>query len=565
MRMKRKKIFLVLMSLGVVVLIVLFISAYQKQTRQPPVLQSPESSMLNGSSPVIDLPVVSSDQPRQDDVHVSLKPTWKKVRPGAGHPHPESMDIDTAILPVDGEGLITWERTAWTGDLDGMKKRRVIRALVPYSGTFYFLDNGRKRGLIYDALMEYEKFLNAGKTSSPLSTHIVVIPTPRDRLIPYLLDGYGDIAAGNLTITDQRRELVDFTDPTLKDVDEILVTGTQVPIVHSIFELSGKEVAVRKSSSYYESLVKLNRTLKSLGKKPVILVLVDEYLEDEDMLELVNAGILPRMVIDSHKGKFWAEIFPDIRILPNIKLRTGGEIAWAIRKNSPQLKKNINRFVKTIKKGSLTGNILFRRYLQNTRYVDDIASKKARDRYRETIALFKKYGKKYDFPYLLLTALAYQESGLDQSKRSRAGAVGIMQVMPATARDRNVHIDHIEKLENNIHAGTRYLRFMADRYFSDPDLTPLNRDLLTIASYNAGPTRIQRLRKEAARRGLDPDVWFNNVEVVAAARIGRETVQYVRNIFKYYIAYDYIAKKARIKKAAKETWSSKRKDNVSVR
>jgi membrane-bound lytic murein transglycosylase MltF len=429
-----------------------------------------------------------------------------------------------------------------------MLKRRVIRALVPFSRTFFFLDRGRKRGLTYDELMEYEKFLNRRAKNRSLNVHIVVIPTPRNRLFSDLVAGYGDIAAGNLTITPERKKLVDFSDPTMVNVREIIVSGPASPKVSSIFDLSGKEIVVRKSSSYYESLQTLNTTLASIGKKPIKVTIADEYLEDEDLLEMVNSGILPFIIIDSHKGEFWAKIFPRIRLHHELKLRTGGEIAWAIRKHSPRLKKSVNRFVRTIRKGTLTGNILFRRYLQNTGYIKNILSEKSRKRYEKTISLFKKYAGKYDFPYLLLTARAYQEAGLDQSKRSAAGAVGIMQILPSTARDKNVNIKNINRLENNIHAGTRYLRFMANRYFSDSKLTPLNRDLFTIASYNAGPGRVARLRKEAARRGLDPNVWFNNVEVVAAARIGRETVQYVRNIYKYYVAYDYIMKKEQLKK-----------------
>lgn len=146
----------------------------------------------------------------------------------------------------------------------------------------------------------------------------------------------------------------------------------------------------------------------------------------------------------------------------------------------------------------------------------------------------------YKFDWLMLAALAFQESGIDQSKKSHVGAVGIMQVMPSTAKNKNVGIPNIEEIEANIHAGTKYLRFMMDRYFDDPEIDTLNRGLFSFAAYNAGPVKVSKLRKEAAKMGLDPNVWFRNVEIVAAKRIGRETVQYVSNIFKYYLAYRYI-------------------------
>jgi len=172
-------------------------------------------------------------------------------------------------------------------------------------------------------------------------------------------------------------------------------------------------------------------------------------------------------------------------------------------------------------------------------------------KFQDTVALFRKYADEYDFDYLKIMALAYQESHLDQSKRSDAGAIGIMQILPSTARDPNVNIPDIKILEKNIHAGNKYLRFLYDRYFNDSGIDPLNRILFTFASYNAGPGKMTRLRKEAAKMGLDPNVWFRNVEVVVAKRIGRETVQYVSNIYKYFVAYRLIVNQLRIKKKAK--------------
>jgi membrane-bound lytic murein transglycosylase MltF len=136
-----------------------------------------------------------------------------------------------------------------------------------------------------------------------------------------------------------------------------------------------------------------------------------------------------------------------------------------------------------------------------------------------------------------MIAQGYQESGLDQGKRSRVGAIGVMQVMPATARDRSVNIPDIDQLESNIHAGIKYNRWVIDNFYKDASITPVNRQLFAFASYNAGPGKVASLRREAKASGLDPDKWFNNVELIAAKRIGRETVTYVGNIYKYYLAY----------------------------
>lgn len=429
----------------------------------------------------------------------------------------------------------------WTGDFEQMVQRRAIRFLIPYSKTFYFFDKATQRGATYEMGNLFEKTINDQLKTRHLKINVIFIPTSRERLIPALSEGLGDIAAGNLTITDKRMQQVDFCDPFSTGINEILVTGLRHPPVNAISDLSGKEIHVRKSSSYYESLEQANRTLSAAGKPAIKIIEANDNLEDEDLLEMVNAGLIPMIVIDSHKGQFWAQILEKIKLHPDIKFRENARIAWAIRKNTPQLKTVINDFVKVNKKGTLMGNTIFNRYLKSTKYVKNNLAGEDRKRFEETIQIFKKYGDIYDFDWLMLAALAYQESTIDQRKRSHAGAIGVMQILPTTASDKNVNISKIDEIEHNIHAGTKYLRFMMDRYFDDPGIDGLNRVLLTFASYNAGPAKVSKLRKEAKAMNLDPNVWFHNVEVVAAKRIGRETVQYVSNIFKYYIAYTFIS------------------------
>jgi len=430
------------------------------------------------------------------------------------------------------------------GDFDEMVQHRRIRALVTYSKTFYFLDRGRQYGLSYEALKAFEKFVNKKLKTKTLKFHVVFIPVSRDELIPSLLNGLGDIAIANLTITTQRQKQVDFSSPFLTGVKELLVTGPSAPPIKSIDDLAGKGIHVRRSSSYYESLIQLNTSFKKAGKSQMKLVLADETLEDEDLLEMVNAGLIPMIVMDSHKAHFWKQIFDKITVHQDIAVRTGGEIAWAFRKNSPKLKAVVNDFVKGHKEGTLHGNILFKRYLQNTKYVKNSLSETELKKYQSMVQLFKTYAGEYGFNYLMISALAYQESGLDHSKRSPSGAVGVMQLLPTTAKDPNVNIPDIEKLENNINAGTKYLRFIFDRYYKNEPMDEVNKMLFSFASYNAGPAKITELRKKAITMGLDPNVWFYNVEIAAAKTIGRETVQYVSNIYKYYISYQMVFKQA---------------------
>jgi membrane-bound lytic murein transglycosylase MltF len=423
------------------------------------------------------------------------------------------------------------------GDLDMMVERGVVRALVVYSLGQYFLDGATQRGMTYEALTQFEKFLNEKLGRKTVKVGVLIIPVQRDELFPALERGLGDIAAANLTITRTRLSSVDFSDPFLTDVRELVVTGPAGPSLRSLDDLSGKEIHVRRSSSYWRSLEKLNDDLRSRDLKPVEVVPAEEFLQDEDLLDMVNAGLIPTIIVDSHKAEFWRQLFSDITVHEDLAVRTGGRIGWAFRKGSPQLAELVNAFVAKHKKGTLIGNVVLNRYLKSTSWVRNALGAADRDRFERTVAIFKRYGDRYDFDHLMLAALAYQESRLDQSVRSAAGAVGVMQVLPSTAADPIVGIPDISTVENNIHAGTKYLRWLRDTYFSDPAMDAINQTLFSFASYNAGPGRVRQLRDEAARTGLDPNLWFGSVEHVAARRIGRETVQYVSNIAKYYVAY----------------------------
>ena len=279
----------------------------------------------------------------------------------------------------------------------------------------------------------------------------------------------------------------------------------------------------------------------------------DPYLEDEDILEMVNAGLIPMTVVDEHLADLWNKVFENLTVYPDLVVRTGGELAWAFRKKSPKLKKMINRFVAGHKQGTRLFNIITKRYLKTTKWVKNALAEKELKKFSEADDFFIKYAERYHFDWLFVAALAYQESRIDQSVRSPVGAIGVMQMLPSTAKGPNVNIPDINDLENNIHAGVKYLRFIKDRYFEKELMDEANKILFTMASYNAGPARVAGLRQEARKTDFDSNVWFRNVEVIAARRIGRETVQYVSNIYKYYTAYRLIVEKLAIKREALKT------------
>jgi membrane-bound lytic murein transglycosylase MltF len=460
-------------------------------------------------------------------------------------PAQEELTIDPTVM-----------MQSWKGDLDGMIERGVIRVLTVYSKTFYFTDKGVQRGATHDIFRVFEEDLNKQLAKRQKLKHkhlkvkVVFIPIARGDLLQALADGKGDIAASNLTITPDRQKLVDFSVPLARNVSEVVVSGPGAPAIEGVDHLSGKEVFVRKSSSYYQSLVALNQRLAAQNRPAVIIKPAPEELEDEDLIEMVNAGLIPLIVVDKHKADFWKQVFPKITVHDKVVVRSGGEIAWAIRKGSPQLKAAVDDFLARNAQGTAVGNTLLKRYLASAKYVKDAASETERKKFLALIDYFRKYGDKYDVDWLLMAAQGYQESQLNQDARSHVGAIGVMQIMPATGKD--LKVGDIRKVEPNIHGGIKYMRWMIDNYYGKEPMTDLDKALFAFASYNAGAGRISQLRKEAARRGLDPNVWFHNVEYVAAEKIGAETVTYVGNIYKYYIAYRLIIESRDARKAAAE-------------
>jgi membrane-bound lytic murein transglycosylase MltF len=416
-----------------------------------------------------------------------------------------------------------------------MIERRLIRVLTVYSKTLYFVDKGTQRGIVHDGGRQFEEDLNRKLRTKHLRVSVAFVPVSRDELLPALVEGRGDLAAANLTITPERLKIVDFTDPALTGVAEIVITGPSSPPINTLDDLAGKEVFVRKSSSYYESLTNLNATFRQQGKAAVKLIPAPETLEDEDLLEMLNAGLIKVVVVDSHKAQFWKQVFPSLTPHPDVAVDAGNEIAWAIRKDSPKLKAELNAFLKKHGAGTAFGNTVLQRYLKSTRYVKNATADAEMKKFLATIGMFRKYGDKYGIDWMLMAAQGYQESRLDHNAKSAVGAIGVMQIMPATGKELNV--GDISQIDPNIHAGVKYVRFMIDQYYKNEPMDDLNKGLFAFASYNAGPGRVAGLRKEAAKRGLNPNVWFNNVERVAAEKIGRETVTYVSNIYKYYVAY----------------------------
>lgn len=451
----------------------------------------------------------------------------------------EQTEVQKLVLPVLPD---------WTGDFEGMRERRLIRVLVPYSKTFFALDRGRQQGLSYELGKGLEAWLNKtqpyGKKS--MQWRVMFIPTSRDELMPKLIRGVGDIATGGLTVTEARLKEVDFADPFAVNIPEILVTAPGTKPVAKPEDLSGQEITVRASSSYYEHLQALSASFKEKGRAPIDLRAADANLESEDLLQMVNAGLLKATVVDRYIARIWAPLYTDMQIHDDIVLHDNSEFAWAIRKDSPQIKEQLAAFVKAHKVGTTFGNSLRTKYVTNSsKRVLNATSEEEMRKFQEMVEIFDRHAGTYGFDHLMLMAQGFQESQLNQKARSPRGAVGVMQLLPTTANDPTVGIVGIDKsADKNIEAGSKYMRLLADKYLNDPQLNQMNRTLMTFAAYNAGPGNLRKFRALAQKSGLDKNIWFGNVEQAAAQVVGRETVDYVGNIYKYYVAYKLVEEKS---------------------
>jgi membrane-bound lytic murein transglycosylase MltF len=418
-----------------------------------------------------------------------------------------------------------------------MVKRQTIRALVLINPISFFYDNGQPMGVNYEALRALETYVNQKFKTGALKVQVTFIPMRPDQIEAALNQGVGDLIAYALVVTPERQQQVAFTIPIEKDVKQIIVTGPNFGAVSSLADLGGKQVYVNPLTVNYQNLQRVNETLKKEGKAPIVIKAADKNLLEDDLVQMVNAGLLPATVTTALRAKLWSQVLPHLTVHPDLVIASGEQAAWAVRKNNPELKQLLDEFIAPRAVGTSFGNTLLRRYLQNTEWVKNATSPEEMKKFQMLIGFFQKYAGEYSFDYLMIAAQGYQESMLEQSKRSPDGAVGIMQVIPKYAAAAPINVPNVTIAEANIEAGVKMLHSIEDQYFSDPKIDPLDKTLFVFASYNAGPNRIAMLRKEAQQEGLDPNKWFDNVELVVAKNIGQVTVTYVGNVYKYYIAY----------------------------
>jgi len=440
----------------------------------------------------------------------------------------------------------------FTGDWDEMVKRGVIRVLVVYNRSGFFYDHGRPRGLVVDAMEEFESGINKKLKTGAKKFKVTYLPLPPGDLQTALNDGVGDIACAPIIITPEREKLVDFTVPVVEDLKLVVVTAKGSASIASVDDLSGKVIYVSPISVMRTEVEKVSQRFKQAGKPEIQVKLTDQNLTEEDLLEMLNVGMIPATVAVDMRAHLWSSVFSNMVVTPAV-LKDEGKVGWAMRKGSPQLKAVMDEFLNAHGNGTAFRNMLWQKYVKNTKWIKNSTTDVEMKKFETYVKYFQQYGAEYNFDYLMLEAQAYQESMLNQDRVSPRGAVGVMQVLPQYAAANPINIPNIRNAQDNIHAGAKMLAQITKTYFNDPGIDQANKTLFTFAAYNAGQNRIVRLRKQAQEQGLDPNKWFGNVELMVAKDIGQETVQYVSNIYKYYVAYKMTLDQQNAREQAKQT------------
>lgn len=429
-------------------------------------------------------------------------------------------------------GPPAWQSADTVRDLADIRRSGVLRVLVNQSRNSSGEVKGEAIGVEYVRLRAFEQYLNRGSKGPPIT--LKIIPKAKDQLLGALQRGEGDLVAPGEILAQGAMRRISRSRAVIDQVPMVLVSRQGGPRYSSFEQLSGRSVALSAGSAAGSALDTLNRTLMQAGRAPIVVEWVDPTLAVEDVLELVQAGVYPATVVEQPIAERWAKVLPKLRIEPQLRLGNPADMYWFVQKDAGMLRASIDRFLHTYNAPDNQDAAFVRVYrrLYRVQYPLDRVGRQRLEKVRPTL---QRHAQNQGLDWLNLAALAFKESTLNPSARGASGATGLMQVTPATAR--SMGVQDIGQLDNNVLASAKYLASIREAFFSSSRLNERERMAFVLAAYNLGPQRVQALRAEARRRGLNPDQWFFQVERVAMATMGMGVVSYVNAVNKYYLAY----------------------------
>ncbi|MFI8739747.1 transglycosylase SLT domain-containing protein [Stutzerimonas zhaodongensis] len=429
-------------------------------------------------------------------------------------------------------GPPAWQSVGTVRDLADIRRSGVLRVLVNQSRNSSGEVKGEPIGVEYVRLRAFEQYLNRGSKGTPIS--LKIIPKAKDQLLGALQRGEGDLVAPGEILPQGAARRISRSRAVIAQVPMVLVSRQGGPRYKSFEQLSGRSLALSAGSAAGPALEKLNRSLMQAGRAPIAVEWVDPTLAVEDVLEMVQAGVYPATVVEQPIAERWAKVLPKLRIESQLTLGDPADMHWFVQKDAGMLSASVDRFLQTYSAPDNQDAAFVRVYrrLYRVQYPLDRVGRQRLEKVRPTL---QRHAQQQQIDWLNLAALAFKESTLDPSARGAGGATGLMQVTPATAR--SMGVKDIGQLDNNVLASAKYLANIRQTFFSSPRLNERERMAFVLAAYNLGPQRVQSLRAEARRRGLNPDQWFFQVERVAMSSMGMGVVSYVNAVNKYYLAY----------------------------
>ena len=420
-------------------------------------------------------------------------------------------------------------------DLAEIRKSGELRVLVNQSRNSSGEVKGQAIGLEYQRLRAFGQYLNRNARDGR-DLRLKIIPKPKDQLVAALQKGEGDLVAPGELLDAHPGLGISASAAIRSDVPLVVVGNRRNRHYKRLQDMSGRSLTLPVGSAVSDALREVNQQLAQHKKPPIVVEWADSSLAVEDVLEMVQAGIYPWTAVELPIAERWQKVMPGLRIERQLVVGEKGDMSWFVRRESPMLRASVDRFLAGYRAPSDQDSAFQRVYRRSYKVRNPMVTRADRQRLERVRSVLQKHGEKQDLDWLQLAAVAYKESTLNPAARGASGATGLMQITPAAAR--SVGVGNIQALDNNVLAATRYMARIRREFFSSRQIAEAERMAFVLAAYNMGPQRVQGLRAEARRRGLNPNRWFFQVERVAMEQMGMGVVSYVNAVNKYYLAYD---------------------------
>lgn len=443
-----------------------------------------------------------------------------------------------SLLPLPAAARLAgppeaWQRPGEVRDLPQVRSSGVLRVLVNQSRNSSGEVNGQPIGVEYRRLRAFEQYLNRTAKGNR-NLRLEIVPKAKDQLIAALQRGEGDLVAPGELVHLRGQGDISPSAPIMTRVPLVLVGRQGARRYQRLDQLSGRTLMLPAGSAVGAAVHKVNEQLAARKLRPIDIEWLDPSLAVEDVLEMVQAGIYPLTAVELPIAQRWARVLPKLQVQPEVAFSRDDNLSWFIRRDARLLRASVDQFLKDYRSPA-DQDAAFQRVYRRLYKVHNPLGRTELGRLEKVRPVLQQYAERNDLDWLNLAAVAFKESTLNPSARGAGNATGLMQVTPAAAR--SVGVGNIHRLENNVQASARYLASLRRKFFSSPRLNERERMAFTLAAYNMGPQRVQQLRAEAKRRGLNPDQWFFQVERVAAEQVGMGVVSYVNSVNKYFLAF----------------------------